>query len=431
MVQSRASTQFITFPRAVNQPHCNMKPIPLISLSRQNSIVSPVQQPFKQIPAPESAYRRYREIPSPGKDIISNIDASVKRVKSAVINRMVETSQKRNNTGQYFGWLLKARLQPLVVHHKAASPTIQECRGIVGCCRGPKLDLSSAMYNANNSSSQQGRSSVGGRRASNVTKHSVQSYIETRAKSGPAQETSPRVVNNTADTVYRKPYRKETVMNNGHLAPIRLITVGKSSHVNMLETKYKCLSAQFCGAYNVPGTPPTSKPHQNVLVPRYGMFNAEECYVYEHDAAYQTSKKPVVLPPKSRSPDSSSFNMELDFMLDKFDSDSEDTTSKHHSDIQRIASKYSHSSGIPGMLDWEEMVTNIADGALDMSGSRRRRKEKKSTKLRSPIMFTEKKKETKSRGCKVKPANLDTETDGEKTDDVTWYDVNSLRFRNG
>ena len=34
------------------------------------------------------------------------------------------------------------------------------------------------------------------------------------------------------------------------------------------------------------------------------------------------------------------------------------------------------------MLDWEEMVTNIADGALDMSGSRRRRKEKKSTKLR-------------------------------------------------
>ncbi|KAL5251465.1 hypothetical protein ACHWQZ_G016983 [Mnemiopsis leidyi] len=337
MVQSRASTQFITFPRAVNQPHCNMKPIPLISLSRQNSIVSPVQQPFKQIPAPESAYRRYR----------------------------------------------------------------------------------------------QGRSSVGGRRASNVTKHSVQSYIETRAKSGPAQETSPRVVNNTADTVYRKPYRKETVMNNGHLAPIRLITVGKSSHVNMLETKYKCLSAQFCGAYNVPGTPPTSKPHQNVLVPRYGMFNAEECYVYEHDAAYQTSKKPVVLPPKSRSPDSSSFNMELDFMLDKFDSDSEDTTSKHHSDIQRIASKYSHSSGIPGMLDWEEMVTNIADGALDMSGSRRRRKEKKSTKLRSPIMFTEKKKETKSRGCKVKPANLDTETDGEKTDDVTWYDVNSLRFRNG
>ena len=51
-----------------------------------------------------------QEIPSPGKDIISNIDASVKRVKSAVINRMVETSQKRNNTGQYFGWLLKARL---------------------------------------------------------------------------------------------------------------------------------------------------------------------------------------------------------------------------------------------------------------------------------------------------------------------------------
>ena len=34
------------------------------------------------------------------------------------------------------------------------------------------------------------------------------------------------------------------------------------------------------------------------------------------------------------------------------------------------------------MLDWEEMVSNIADGALDMSGSRRRRKEKKSTKLR-------------------------------------------------
>ena len=51
-----------------------------------------------------------QEIPSPGKEIISNIDASVKRVKSAVINRMTETSQKRNNTGQYFGWLLKARL---------------------------------------------------------------------------------------------------------------------------------------------------------------------------------------------------------------------------------------------------------------------------------------------------------------------------------
>ena len=40
----------------------------------------------------------------------------------------------------------------------------------------------------------------------------------------------------------------------------------------------------------------------NLILHRYGMFNAEECYVYEHDTAYQTSKNPVVLPPKSRSP---------------------------------------------------------------------------------------------------------------------------------
>ena len=32
-------------------------------------------------------------------------------------------------------------------------------------------------------------------------------------------------------------------------------------------------------------------------------------------------------------------------MLDKFDSDSEDTSAKYQSDIQRIASRYSHSSG--------------------------------------------------------------------------------------
>ena len=51
----------------------------------------------------------YQEIPSPGREMISNIDASVKRVKSAVINRMAETNQKRKDTGQYFGWLLKAR----------------------------------------------------------------------------------------------------------------------------------------------------------------------------------------------------------------------------------------------------------------------------------------------------------------------------------
>ena len=60
MVQSRATTQFITFPRTVNQPHCMMKPIPLLSLSRQNSLLSPVQQPFKQIPASQSAYRSHR-----------------------------------------------------------------------------------------------------------------------------------------------------------------------------------------------------------------------------------------------------------------------------------------------------------------------------------------------------------------------------------
>ena len=51
----------------------------------------------------------YQEIPSPGREMISNIDASVKRVKSAVINRMAETNQKRKDNGQYFGWLLKAR----------------------------------------------------------------------------------------------------------------------------------------------------------------------------------------------------------------------------------------------------------------------------------------------------------------------------------
>ena len=32
-------------------------------------------------------------------------------------------------------------------------------------------------------------------------------------------------------------------------------------------------------------------------------------------------------------------------MLDKFDSDNEDTTCKYQSDIQRIASKYSNGSG--------------------------------------------------------------------------------------
>ena len=54
--------------------------------------------------------------------------------------------------------------------------------------------------------------------------------------------------------------------------------------------------------------------------------------------------------------------------------------------------------------------------------------------LRSPIMFTEKKRDTKSRGCKVKPLDLDTPNgtgDSKTDDDVTWYDVNSLRFRNG
>ena len=54
--------------------------------------------------------------------------------------------------------------------------------------------------------------------------------------------------------------------------------------------------------------------------------------------------------------------------------------------------------------------------------------------LRSPIMFTEKKRETKSRGIKVKPADLDSPIkcpNGDNGDDVTWYDVNSLRFRNG
>ena len=48
-------------------------------------------------------------------------------------------------------------------------------------------------------------------------------------------------------------------------------------------------------------------------------------------------------------------------------------------------------------------------------------------------MFTEKKRETRSRGCKVKPADLDSPNGAgdNKSDDVTWYDVNSLRLRNG
>ena len=32
---------------------------------------------------------------------------------------------------------------------------------------------------------------------------------------------------------------------------------------------------------------------------RYGMFNAEECYVYEHDATVQNSKSPVIIPSKA------------------------------------------------------------------------------------------------------------------------------------
>ena len=140
------SRQTITFPNTVNQPHCFNKPIPLFLPSRVPQTFSPVQQPFKQVPASESAYRRrrvsekpnsvcdlttaidpfytlfklsrkaaviflttplFQEVPSPSKEMIANIDAGVKRVKSAVISRMSQTQRK--DQSQYFGWLLKAR----------------------------------------------------------------------------------------------------------------------------------------------------------------------------------------------------------------------------------------------------------------------------------------------------------------------------------
>ena len=37
----------------------------------------------------------------------------------------------------------------------------------------------------------------------------------------------------------------------------------------LTQTKYKCLSAQFCGHYQVPGSNSTSPSQQNVLIPRY------------------------------------------------------------------------------------------------------------------------------------------------------------------
>ena len=40
------------------------------------------------------------------------------------------------------------------------------------------------------------------------------------------------------------------------------------------------------------------------------------------------------------------------------------------------------SGGTSGGADWEKMVSSIADGALDMSGSHRRKQSKHSTKLR-------------------------------------------------
>ena len=58
------------------------------------------------------------------------------------------------------------------------------------------------------------------------------------------------------------------------MAPIRMITVGKTSTVPgaHLETKYKCFSAQFCGMYNVPGSAERKKPFNNVLVPRFEKY---------------------------------------------------------------------------------------------------------------------------------------------------------------
>ena len=69
--------------------------------------------------------------------MISNIDASVKRVKSAVINRMAETNQKRKDTGQYFGWLLKARcvmgfpLSPVMIYKLSTKISNIECNNVV------------------------------------------------------------------------------------------------------------------------------------------------------------------------------------------------------------------------------------------------------------------------------------------------------------
>eukprot|EP00116_Pleurobrachia_bachei_P010445 sb/3470707/ len=111
---------------------------------------------------------------------------------------------------------------------------------------------------------------------------------------------------------------------------------------------------------------------------RYGMFNAEECYVYEHDYTVQTNKKAVVV---AKNQSDGSFNVELDYMLDKYDSDNEDPSLQSQNDVQKIARRY-YSGGTSGGSDWEKMVSSIADGALDMSGSHRRKQSKHSTKLR-------------------------------------------------
>lgn len=359
--------------------------------------------------------------------MVVSIDASVRRVKSAVVNRMEAHCRKDN--GQYMGWLLKARLQPLMITQKSLTPTVNECRGIVGCCHTPKQPKYSKRINTTpNLTPRQEKKTD-----STPLQPSVNSSVDVRRKKVDSKESTIRSADDILDNIYKKPYRRETTMNyENSLSPIRKITVGKSSSA-VLETKYKCLSAQFCGHYQVPGSNSTSPSQQNVLIPRYGMFNAEECYVYEHDAKVQNSKSPVVIP--SKSVDASSFNVELDFMLDKFDSDNDDHLEKTQNDIQRIASKYRTGGNKSGLLDWEDMVTNTADGALDMSGSQRQRRSKKSTKLRSPTVFTEgKRRDTRMRSCGVKPGDLDEEQGSqsdEEEPDVTWYDVNSLRLRNG
>lgn len=427
-----SSQHTITFPTSSHIKYSNRErvslptPIPLYSKNIVEVHKNRITHPFKQNLYSSGG----RAIPSPSREIVANIDAGVKRIKSAVIDRM-KRNNSQNNNSQYMGWLLKARLEPLLLQSHPRGPTVDQCKGIVGCCRGKKRRKAHSLPD---------KALKDVRRFNRRETETVRSVrCSSEAKSVNFEQENEMKNSNTEV----RPYCKVSVMNSP--SPVRMVNVGKRAPpvttMQSLEVKYKCFSAQFCGQYNVPGTAELDRPFHNVLVPRYGMFNADECYSFEHDAHVQAMHKPVVHPPAQPAGSSSAFNLELDFMLDKFDSDGEEPNPALN-DVDHIAHKYYTKSSIPGMSDWEEMISTIADGALDMSGSQRKRKEKKSTKMRSPIIFTSPKRLTATVGVNVTSTELDNsalessvyppdvmshQKDVNEQHGNHWYDVNDMR----